>query len=320
MLGDVSGQSPVSGRDVWLASVRERMRRQRDQMLGAPPFPVWGLSSPDLRPYAVDTYERDSSGWRSVTVRYGGDRGPSDPAVAVRTALPQARRSRRSLAELLDASGWCPGAPPPVEDRTTLVVQAEPFPATLVTRGASWAARTTRPLGLDLVVIARSVPVAAVWLAEIDDLAAYWANYRSSAMERLPWAVGLDAHRAVVELVVRDPSVVPALTRRHPTRWRRAVHAQRDLAAVDRATAARAVRSLAEHVAALVEHAQWFTERELRTAAVEETLRYVGYGEKVASRPAQEAWERLAERPTDDARLQWLLAWSRWSVRQATTS
>ncbi len=303
---------------MWLASVRERMRRQRDQMLGAPPFPVWGLSSPDLRPYTVDTYERDSAGWRSVTVRYGGSRASGDPAVTVRTALPQGRRSRPDLTELLDASGWCPGTESPVEDRTTLVIKAERYPAARVTRGASWAARTTRPLGFDLVVIARSVPAAAIWLAEIDDLAAYWANYRPAARERLPWAAGLDAHRAVVELVVRDPAVVPALTRRHPARWRRAVLAQRDLAAVDRATAAGAVRSLAEHVAALTEHAQWFAEPGLRAAAVEELLRYVGYGEQVASRPAQQAWERLAAEPTDDARLHWLLAWSRWSVRQAT--
>lgn len=316
MLDNVSGQSPVSGRDMWIASVRERMRRQRDQMLGAPPFPVWGLSSPDIPPYAVAAYERDSVGWSSVTLRYGDTEGPAGPTVTVRTALPQSRRNRRDLAELLDATGWCPAGPPAAEERATLVIEARPEPATLVTRGACWAARTTRALGLDLVVIARDVPVTAIWLAEIDDLAAYWANYQPSPVERLPWAAGLDAHRAVVERVLRDPASTPSLARRYPRRWRRAVLAQRDLSGVDRVSAARAVRSLVEQVAALVEHAQWFAEPGLRAAAVEETLRYTGYGEQVASQPAQEAWERFSAQPTDDARLQWLLAWSRWSVQQ----
>lgn len=283
------------GHDDWLAGVRERMSAQRAELHDRPPFPVWGLSSPPLQPYVVESCVRDSRGWQAVTVRYG-PAPPAGPSVAVTSTM---RKDDPDLAALL-AARW--PAQPPASDHldTAIVAHGEAHPTRVVLTDRTWAARIRLPLGVRVTVLASDVPVGSVWLATVDDLAPYWP-----AAERvLPWASGLDPHRALVEDLL-------ARRRPNPVRRLRCVRAQRRIAHTDRRTAAAAVDSMLAQVAALRDRAGWFVDPQLRRAAVEDILRYTGYGDDVASRPAQQAWERHG------ADAEWERAWSRWAVRDA---
>lgn len=285
------------GREDWLAGVRERMSAQRDELHDRPPFPVWGLSSPALEPFTLESYERDSGGWRSVTIRYG-PAPPAGPSVSVSSAM---RRGHRlpDLPALMQAR-WPAEPLTGTEQDTTLVVRGEQQPATVLRCGRVWATCLNVSLGGQLTVLGCDVLAESVWLVPVDDLTPYWRS-RGPA---LPWPEGLDPHRALVErLLAERPGDV---RRRHPLRWQRCVRAQQRISRADRRTAAATVRSMLEHVAALRAGAGWFADERLRQAAVEEILRYTGYREDVASRAAQLAWER------GGADRDWELAWSRW--------
>ena len=162
MLVAVAGSDGDHNQDeAWLASVRERMREQRDELLPRPPFPVWGLSSPALRPYALTGIDRDADGWHAVTLRYGA----SGPVISVRTA-PMTRH-------------WKPSATLPAAIRRqpgTLVVASVRTPVELAVEDDWWVAELTAPMGVALTVYGYDVPPESVWLVPVDDLAHYWPS------------------------------------------------------------------------------------------------------------------------------------------------
>lgn len=284
-----------------MAGVRERMRAQRDELLESPPFPAWGISSPRLHPFAVSGYERDARGWRSITVRYG-----ADPAVIVRTALQRGRRRRPDLRTAL-ARAWPDEPGPAAQRRATIVVEGIRRPVDVVERGRCWVTWLPAPPGVAVTVFGRGLRVNAVWLVPIDDLGPYWRGYGG---ELRPWPAGLAPHRALIDRVIARPGT--ARPARYPVRWWRAVRAQQRICGSGRAAAAASVRSLVDQVATLAQRAGWFADPLARQAAIDETIRYVGYREDVSSLPAQRAWEQH--------RTSWLAAWAEWAKKFSASS
>jgi hypothetical protein len=256
------------------------MRRQRDELIEAPPFTVWGISSPALYPCSICGQERDAAGWKSMTLGYGD--AEAVPSISVRSSL------RRTQAPELDPlSGRQSGS---------IVVAGTRRDVELLTDGARWAA-TIAVADVRVTVIGAGVLPETVWLVPVDDLALYRRPVQA------PWLAGLDPQRVLLDALSNNPDSLP---RRHFLRWRRAVAAQRLLADGDRYAAVATLHDLLTHVAAL-RALPWAADPALRRAATEETLRYACTGADVASRNAQNAWQA----GESDA---WRLAWSAWSV------
>lgn len=325
-------------RDRWVARLRERMREQRDELLDAPAFTVFGLAAPALWPYAVLDFRRDHLGWSYVVLGYGDALSFSAPRISVRTHSRGARpdEPEEPLADVLAAEiarnasltgGPGPEAGTPGTARTSaavLTVGGRRVEVDLCRQGERWAARVEPANRLLVTVVAGGqVRPEDVRLVPVDDLGPYWRGRRdlTDRMAGLPyqarllgtdqpWPAGLDPHRALLDHVVRTG-------RRGGKPWRQAVRAHAALTGTHPDAAAAALRDLAGHVRALVEHADWFADPDLRHAATEELLRRAVLGEDVRSRPAQDAWTAwVRHRDTPDrdaARAEWLAAWSTWA-------
>ncbi len=230
-----------------------------------------------------------------------------------------------------------------------------------------WAARAVidvesgaRAEAVMVTVVARGVAFDTVRLGRVADLAAYTAARRRFLRRvlghrpvltppeqlDLPPTQGLQAHLAVVELALSDADDLRRAVRegrrwRPPRDWgerygmlrEAAVRAQMTLGADTRSQAEDAVSSLVNHLAQLAEEADWFAYPALRQTAIDETIHYIVFDADVASRPAQQAWQRTwaARRrlpPRGGAamrdlftsmehdRFEWLDAWRRWAGAQ----
>ncbi len=290
----------LSGRDDWLAAVRDQMRRQRAELLQEmPPFNVWGLSSPTLYPCAIRSFERAGTGWEALTLVYG-DPELAPPAVSVRSAVDHGRHDHPDLERALVDAGARGGVRP---GRARITLSGQPREVDLVADGQRWAASLTAPLDVRLTVIGCGVAPELVWLVPVDDLSLY------GRQDSDPWLAGLDPHRVLLERLLRRPQSPIALRRRHFRQWRQAIRAQSRLSERPPGVV---LRDLVEHVNDLSVHAPWFIEPTLRRAALEETLRYVCCGHEVPSLPAQQAWRQWRDGQIDQG--SWLQAWSRWSI------
>lgn len=168
-------------RDAWLAQARDRMRRQRDELLARPPFPVYGLASPALRPFALADLDRDDAQWHSVLLCFGDPAGVAGPYVSVRTSSPRDHVPRRHADQVLHAALSeeharirLPDQPGPAtlgEARIRLDLQ--PRRARLGAQGDVWAARTSASR-LDVLAVGRGVRFTDVTLVVVEDLAPYW--------------------------------------------------------------------------------------------------------------------------------------------------
>jgi hypothetical protein len=144
----------VREHDAWVDSVRERMREQRDELLPALPFDVWGLSSPRLLPYALTDIDSES-----VTLRYGA----AGPLVTIRSERYVRRRKSRLPVSARRRTG-------------SIVVAASRMDVELTVDDESWAAEIRAPMSVLLTVRGYRVLPESVWLVPVDDLAAYWSR------------------------------------------------------------------------------------------------------------------------------------------------
>lgn len=185
--GQVRPLPPNPDRDAWLTRMRESMRQQRDELLGAPPFAVYGLSTPMLQPYALADFRRDGSDWHSVRLCYGDRTAVAGPFISVVTSSPRDHVNRRhadgvlraalaadrargavdSGVELPDAAG------PPIAFDVRVRLDSEPVRARLYVHGDRWASLTS-VAHLDVLTVGLGVRPEDVRLVLVEDLAPYW--------------------------------------------------------------------------------------------------------------------------------------------------
>lgn len=168
--------------------MRARMIQQRDELLDAPSFAVYGLAVPALHPFALADYRRDDAGWDFLTLAYGDRTALAGPFVSVTTAAPHEHPRRRHLDESLrqalsaerdrgriDSGVELPAEPgePRLFD-ARVRVDGEPERMRCCADDDLWVARLTRRSQLDLVVAVRGVRPTNLRLVVVDDLAPYW--------------------------------------------------------------------------------------------------------------------------------------------------
>jgi hypothetical protein len=95
----------------WVRRLRDQSRRDAEELVPRPDYPVYGLAAPLLRPVALMESARHNGVWTSVSVRYGSWDEAAGPHVNVASAAPDAtpilapfsRLGRGTEAELLRA-------------------------------------------------------------------------------------------------------------------------------------------------------------------------------------------------------------------------
>ncbi|MEV7782814.1 hypothetical protein [Kitasatospora sp. NPDC088351] len=366
------------GQEERLADQEEFARRT----LAAADFPVYGVAAGAGRDGdALAAFETADGELCWVEV-HSGDRTSADgPYVTVRTYRPGAE-NRGRLPELEDVvederdrvyeqlgvdEGEGPGRVRAL--REWITVEGEPRAVELHEdrrelwhrpdapgTGPVWAARL-RVDGLTVTVCGRGVPPGGVELARIGDFERYLLGrtglLRALASRRgrhvpveerdLAPAVGLEAHRAVIEHSIRESAAVEAQVRAGRTprlprglrgengalRWEAAVRQQMRLATETREEAVAAVTAMVNHLNRLSRQTQWVVGTPEGQAAVEEVIRYTVFASEVASLPAQRAWEQLwRNRPgggdpfdrEEQRRIEeqlWLSAWEQWRSARA---
>ena len=96
----------------WVRRMRELARRDAEELVPRPLFPVFGLAAPALRPAALAQFQQVNGAWTSVTLAYGCWEAAAGPYVAVTSAatdsglpgdMPADMPGRGAEAELLRA-------------------------------------------------------------------------------------------------------------------------------------------------------------------------------------------------------------------------
>ncbi|GBD84066.1 hypothetical protein BMS3Abin02_00452 [bacterium BMS3Abin02] len=66
---------------------RAHMQKQREELSGRPPFPVYALATPELSPGALAEVYRENDAWAPVKIVYGSPVAADGPWVNVTTSL-----------------------------------------------------------------------------------------------------------------------------------------------------------------------------------------------------------------------------------------
>ncbi|MFI9272649.1 hypothetical protein ACIGXM_18290 [Kitasatospora sp. NPDC052896] len=290
-----------------------------------PPFPIHGLREPVLTPAFLAEFGREGEAWQSVQLVHGDRDAPDGPLVTVRTGPPgsaaQPEDVRAALLAALAAEAEAgPAAGKP--SFTTL-----PDGGELCRLDGVWALRLTAD-GQRVTVVGRGLAPERVRIGVVPDLGPYvaerealrerYAAGRRAQSEPVP-VPGIAAVRALLESHLPG---APAAGEAQRALWRRAVAEQARAAGCDADRAEALLASLVGQLTRLRQDAPWFAaDAGLRAAAFEETLRHGALGERVASRAAQQAWERYWTRRAalgdaapelDQSRARWLAAWEAW--------
>lgn len=312
--------------------MRELARRDAEEMVPRPDFPVLGLCEPALEPAALAAFEQVNGSWTAVTLAYGDWEAAAGPYASVTSAAPgdaldavtagvPGHGPEAELLRAIDAERNRVAANAGVEDEEPVRpprYSREELPAgsALVCRhGTVWAARLPSADGVTVTITGRGVDPAAVRLELVPDLRPLF-EARNQLLGRLAErrreppvlepAEGVAAFRALAEFTLEGHARIRAAVRArrlarqpanwgavHGALWQRAVREQQRIAGVDKRAAEEAVTSVINHLGHLDEEAAWFTtDPRLREAAIDETLRHAVLGDDVPSLPAQRAWER----------------------------
>jgi hypothetical protein len=314
----------------WVARMRERARLDAEELVPRPPFRVFGLAEPPLRPMALAEAEQVNGVWETITLAYGAWADPAGPFIAVTSAaVPADPRDRGTEAELTrviddernrltDHTGVDEEEPPgpPEYAHEQLMFGDEEVTGLVGRHGSVWAASWPAG-GVSVTVAGRDVAPGAVRLGPVADLEPYLRG-RSEMLGQLAEhrrrrpppvlepAEGIAAYRALAEAALESQARNVAALRagrelRHradegaamSALWQRAVSEQVRISGVDARQADEIVTRVVNHLTHLQEQAPWFTaEPRLREAAIGETLRQAVLGEDVRSRAAQQAWAR----------------------------
>jgi hypothetical protein len=296
----------------------------------APPFVVFGLAEPQLRPAYLAQAGRVNGAWESIGLAYGDWAAPAGPWVLVTTSTGQADAPDDDVeAELLraidhDRNRIAARAgvdeddfdEPPDYSRGDLAVGDENVSGLVGRQGNVWAARVAAD-GPLVTLVVRGVDPGSVRLESVADLAPY-LQARSERLARLAEhhrqqpapvlepAEGVAAYRVLAEAELASHARhLRALDAGRELRqragegaarhalWQRAAREQARISGVGERQADEIVTLVVNHLTTLQEQAPWFTgESRLREAAVDETLRHAVLGEDVPSKSAQQAWAR----------------------------
>jgi hypothetical protein len=99
-------QVPEPDRSEWVRRLRERARLDAEELVPRPPFSVFGLTVPPLRPSVLAETGRVNGEWETITLRYGDWADPAGPFVTVTTTAVRpdvsATDSRAGLIRVID--------------------------------------------------------------------------------------------------------------------------------------------------------------------------------------------------------------------------
>jgi hypothetical protein len=307
----------------WVARLRELARRDADELVPRPPFEVFGLTEPELRPGVLADVVRQDDVWHAIALAYGDWAAPSGPWVVVTTGsgdpgteadlLRAMDMERNRLADQAGLDEDDPAEPPRYWQDSLRAGDREA--AALAGRHGHLVALSSRLDEVSVTVVSRGVPPGAIRLAAVSDLAPYRLgrdemigrvaeHRRQLPAPVLAPAQGMAAYRALVdaELDSHGRLMTAArenrVARRHAAEaatrgalWRRAVAELADRSGIGRRAADDLVTEVVNHLTSLDEKVPWFTASPpLRERAIDETLRYAVLGEQVASSEAQRAW------------------------------
>ena len=79
-------QVPEPDRGEWVRRLRERARLDAEELLPRPPFGVFGLAAPQLRPVALVEAGQVNGVWETITLAYGDWADPAGPFVTITSA------------------------------------------------------------------------------------------------------------------------------------------------------------------------------------------------------------------------------------------
>jgi hypothetical protein len=321
---------PEPDHSEWVARMRERARLDAEELLPRPPFVVFGLTEPQLRPAALAAAGRVNGVWDSIGLAYGDWAAPAGPWVMVTTAVGRADapdpevqadllraidddRNRIAAHAAVDEDDF---DEPPDYSGADLAVGDESIRALVGRQENVWAARVVAG-GSTVTLVGRGVDPGSVRLDSVADLAPYMQarserlgrlaeHHRQQAPPALAPAEGVAAFRALADAELASHArLLQALDAGRSPRqragegatrhalWQRAAREQARISGIAERQADEIVTLVVNHLTRLQGEAPWFTaELRLREAAIEETLRHAVLGEDVPSKPAQQAWER----------------------------
>ena len=360
---------PDEEHDRWVARLRELARSDAAELVPDPAFEVFGVADPGLQPVALADCQRADGQWESIGLAYGDWTAPGGPFVSVTTSTLVAEEPRghdAGLLRLIDGErnriaeyagiDEADPAEPPDYSEASLAVGGQPVTVRRGRHGALQAAQFS--VGrLSVIVVSRGIDLESLRLAVVADLRPYLEGRnevlgRLSDLHRhlrspvLAPAEGVAAYRALVDVELdqlarqesalragHEPRHLAGEGRVRHSLWQRAVAEQERLSGIGRRQADDIVTLVVNHMIHLQEKAAWFaTERELREAAITETLRHAVLGDHVPSRSAQQAWDRywahhlslsgiepeasLFEALQQGSGLlaEWLAAWAAWAA------
>ncbi len=319
---------PEPDRSEWVRRLRERARLDAEELLPRPPFDVFGLAAPRLRPSVLAETGQVNGEWETIALAYGDWADPAGPFVTVTTTAERPDASgedaRAGLVRVIDRernriaahAGVDEDEPPePAEFwRDELRIGERRASGLVCQHGGVWAARL-REGGLTVTVAGRGVGLASVHLRPVADLGPYLQErgemlgqlaerHRQRPPPVLEPAEGVAAYRALAEAALESHARLRGALRsgREPRHragdgatmhalWQRAVREQERISGISSRQADEIVTRAVNHLTHLQEQAAWFTaDPRLREAAVDETLRHAVLGEDVPSMPAQQAW------------------------------
>lgn len=321
---------PEPGHGEWVARMRERARLDAEELLPRPPFTVFGLAAPPLRPAALAEAGQVNGVWETITLAYGNWAEPAGPWVSVTSAVPAGDgRGTGREQELLhaidqernriaDHAGVDEEEPPepPEYVRADLRAGDDSVSGLVCRHGNVWAAGVLAG-GVSVTLVGRGVDPDSVRLGAVAGLRPYLRErsrvlgalaerHRQAPPPVLEPRAGVAAYRALADTALESQARNAAArgagrVRRHRAGegavmhalWQRAVREQQRISGIGARQADEIVTLVINHLTHLEEQAPWFTaEPRLREAAIDETLRHAVLGEDVPSGPAQQAWAR----------------------------
>ena len=190
---------PEEERGEWVRMLREQARRDAEELVPRPGFPIYGVAAPALTPATVTESSGVNGEWASITLAYGPWDQPAGPYVAVTTtaadawAMPagasatmlgdddRAHEALRYVVEEELARAGAPGqsaeaetAEPGWEERLPVSRETLPAgPALICRSGIVWAAGllpTDPATGVVVSLVGRGVAAESVRLQMVQDL------------------------------------------------------------------------------------------------------------------------------------------------------
>ncbi len=227
------------------------------------------------------------------------------------------------------------------EITASVLVDGRPVPARLLRAGERWWAARCAQDGVEITVVGVDWRPAVVAVETMSDFGPMLDQLRAETpldpvpREAVPppGNLGREPHLVLADAVLRNAAAqaawlvgggpAPQPLGTWSSLWQAAVRRQVSLSDEPEPVANHAVSTMMAQIAALYHEAVWFrTDDELRRRAIAEVLLHGTELGTVASRAAQQAWQRRALSGDADfgvrmaADEQWLSGWQAWAADQ----